>query len=116
MNGTQVPTDAGFRINAAFDPTKIAGNAGCNTYNGTYVLTGTNGFAIKGELVLTSKICTGPADVAEAEYLTSLVQVTKWNFDDPAAPTRLALQNDDGTVKLAFTCPKDRCPLVPTAR
>ncbi len=111
MNGVTVPPDGGFQITANFTAKQISGNAGCNDYSGNYVLTGAKGFAIKGEMTVSSKICIGGADVAEVEYLTSLIEVTRWTFDDPAAPSRLTLANDDGSIKLVFNCPPFSCPV-----
>ena len=110
MNDVPVPADAGYTITANFAPKKISGNSACNDYNGTYALTGQRGFEILGELVTTSKFCDDNANAAEAKYLGSLVQVTRWTFNSETPPTRLTLRNDDGSISLVYSCQPPGCP------
>ena len=106
-----MPPNAGFQITGAFATKQLTGNAGCNDYNAKYNLFGANGFAIKGEITATSKICGGAADANEAEYLASLVQVSTWKFDDPKKPSKLILASTDQSVKLVYNCNPFECPV-----
>jgi heat shock protein HslJ len=112
LNGTPVPADPDpVQITADFTATKISGNAGCNDYDATYALSGNEGFALKGEITSTSKVCSDAADAAERAYFKALKKVTIWRFDDANPPSRLTLRNKDGNVKLVFNCDPFECPL-----
>jgi heat shock protein HslJ len=113
LNGTPAPTPPAdpITITADFTAKEISGNAGCNDYTAKYTLSGKEGFAIKGQISATSKICGDAVDAAEAAYLSSLQDVTIWRFDDANPPSRLTLRNKDGSIKLVFNCDPFECPL-----
>jgi heat shock protein HslJ len=71
-----------------------SGNAGCNTYNGTFAIDGaTISF---GPLISTKMACEGAANTTEQAYLGALQGASSWTID---ADGRLIL---DGADPLTF--------------
>ena len=101
-NGSQTITDVlpGTTISADFgEDGTMAGNSGCNDYNGPYKITG-NQIGI-GPLSSTRKACSDPAGVMEqeAEYLAALDNAEVFVVDG----NTLELREVDGTVMAKFS-------------
>ncbi|HYH93511.1 MAG TPA: META domain-containing protein [Candidatus Saccharimonadales bacterium] len=71
-----------------------SGNAGCNTYNGTYTIDGAT--IAFGPLISTKMACGGEQDATESAFLGALQAATGWSVD---AEGRLVLE---GTQPLTF--------------
>ena len=59
---------------------KVSGNAGCNTYNGTYTVTGDN---ITVSPLISTRIACASADITtqEGAFLEALSRATHWSID-----------------------------------
>ena len=70
VSGTATPVPAGVAADARFAADKVAGSGGCNTFNGSAVVTGAT---IKiGPLSSTQMACQAPANDVETAYLANL--------------------------------------------
>jgi heat shock protein HslJ len=102
-NGINTGTDAvsglvaGSTVTAVFgDDGTISGNAGCNTYNGTYEVTGTT---MKiGPLATTMMACEPDVSAQEANYLAALARVTKYTIRGD----QLELRDDGGALQAGY--------------
>jgi heat shock protein HslJ len=100
-NGKQavVSVMAGTSLTAEFgaDGT-VSGNSGCNTYNGTYTVTGRQ--ITIGPLVTTRMACADPAGVMEQEsqYLAALQTAATYKIEG----TGLELRTKDGALAADF--------------
>ncbi len=97
------PDGAVFTVPAAVTPTltfeggNISGNAGCNTFNETYTVTGD---AIEiGPVMSTKMACEEPMSTVEGAYLAALDAVNKVAILDDG---KLQLWDDGGKTTLAF--------------
>lgn len=70
---------------------RVVGNASCNRFVGSYVLSGSN--LSFGQLATTKKMCTGPLMEQENRFLDALSQVTGLRFEQG----RLFLLDGNGT-------------------
>jgi heat shock protein HslJ len=101
-NGKQAVTSvlAGSTITAQFgEDGTLSGNSGCNTYNGSYTVTG-NRIKI-GPLASTRMACGEPAGVMEqeAQYLAALETTATYQIEG----TTLELRTTDGALAADFT-------------
>ncbi|MCI0395680.1 MAG: META domain-containing protein [Chloroflexi bacterium] len=95
--GAAEPPLAGTEITAVFDGTQISGSAGCNTYSGSYTLSGAT--MTVGELATTRMACEQAIMDQENAFLAALSQssflAVAVNGD------QLILVHDDGTLVFA---------------
>jgi heat shock protein HslJ len=70
----------------------ISGNSGCNTYNGTYTTSGTDGIAVTG-VATTRKACEESLMTLETQYLAALEAATNYEISG----NTLTLRNSSGT-------------------
>jgi heat shock protein HslJ len=101
-DGSQTITNVlvGTTLTAIFgEDGNLAGNSGCNEYNGPYKITG-NQIGI-GPLSSTRKACSDPAGVMEqeAQYQAALENAQVFVVDG----NTLELRQVDGTVTAKFT-------------
>jgi putative lipoprotein len=94
INGTAV--DASVEATMAFDTEKVSGKGGCNTYSGSYALTGSQ-IEFSG-LGWTKMACQDPAMSTEFSFLSALESGGTVVTIDGA----LELNSVDGTI-LRFT-------------
>ena len=81
----------------AFQDGQLTGNAGCNTFNASYTVTGD---AIEiGPVMSTKMACEEPMASVEAAYLAALEAVNKVAMLDDG---KLQLWDDGGKTTLAF--------------
>ena len=81
----------------AFDAGNLTGNAGCNTFNATYTVTGD---VIEiGPIMSTKMACEEPMASVEGAYLAALESVDKVAILDDG---KLQLWDDGGKTTLAF--------------
>jgi heat shock protein HslJ len=101
-NGKQAVTSvlAGSNITAEFgsDGT-LSGNSGCNTYSGTYTVTGKK--ITISPLASTRMACSNPAGVMEQEtqFLTALQTAATYNIENAT----LELRTKDGALAVQAT-------------
>jgi heat shock protein HslJ len=66
------------RVTMTFRGTRVSGQASCNTYMGTYTVSGTT---LKTESILTTmKACDGPRMSQERDFLTVLRNVVRYEL------------------------------------
>jgi heat shock protein HslJ len=75
----------------------LSGNAGCNTYNGTYEVSGTS--MTIGPLATTKKACVPDVNEQEANYLAALSRVTTYTIRGD----QLELRDDGGALQAGYT-------------
>jgi heat shock protein HslJ len=115
-NGKQAVTSvlAGSNVTAEFgtDGT-LSGNSGCNTYNGTYTVTG-NKITIS-PLASTRMACSDPAGVMEQEtqFLAALQTAATYNIENAT----LELRTKDGALAIQAlgTVPVASTHIAPTS-
>src|SRR5690242_16059857 len=97
------PDGQSYTVPAAVTPQlsfaggQLTGNAGCNTFNATYTVTGD---AIEiGPIASTKMACAEPMATVEAAYLAALDSVNKVAILDDG---KLQLWDDGGKTTLAF--------------
>jgi heat shock protein HslJ len=89
---------AGTTVTAVFgDDGTISGNAGCNTYNGTYEVSGTD--MTIGPLATTKMACEPDVSTQEANYLAALGQVSTFKIRGD----QLELRDADGALQAGYT-------------
>jgi heat shock protein HslJ len=101
-NGRQAVTSvlAGSTITAEFGKDgNLSGNSGCNSYNGTYKVTGSQ--IEIGPLASTRMACGDPVGVMEqeAQYLAALESAATYQIEG----TRLELRTEDGALAVDYT-------------
>jgi heat shock protein HslJ len=74
----------------------LSGNAGCNTYNGTYEVSGTS--LTIGPLATTKKACKPDVNEQEANYLAALSRVTTYTIRGD----QLELRDDGGALQAGY--------------
>lgn len=67
------------RLAISFDDGKVSGDAGCNTFHGTY--TSRDGGIEIGPLATTRRACEEPLMTQEREFLAALASTVKWSID-----------------------------------
>jgi heat shock protein HslJ len=86
----------------AFDAGTASGNAGCNTFTGSYTVDGPS--LTFGPLASTKKACVPEVGAVETAYLAALQAVTAWAV--PAdAPMGTQLTLTGGGAKLVYAAP-----------
>jgi heat shock protein HslJ len=88
---------ADTELTATFENGAVSGSSGCNTYNGTYTLTGTT-LAI-GPLASTQKACDQPIMDQETAFLTALQGATGVRTDG----ANVTLTSADGSNAVTLT-------------
>jgi heat shock protein HslJ len=89
---------AGTTVTAVFgDDGTISGNAGCNTYNGTYAVSGKT--MTIGPLATTRMACEPDVSKQEANYLEALGRVTTYTIRGD----QLELRDADGALQAGYT-------------
>jgi heat shock protein HslJ len=96
LNGEAVL--AGTSITAQFSESEIAGSSGCNSYSGSYTVTGST-IRIEG-VATTAMACIDPEGVMDQEalYVDTLLSVNNFELD----AGQLTLRAEDGR-RLVFT-------------
>ena len=77
---------------------EVVGNAGCNSYFGSYELDG-DSLTFPNPFGSTLKFCEDPLMAVEAAYLPLLQETATWAIDEAGA---LSLADADGTVQLVY--------------
>lgn len=102
-NGINTGTDAvsglvaDTEVTAVFgDDGTISGNAGCNTYNGTYEVSEES--MTIGPLATTKKACEPDVSAQEANYLAALGRVTTYMIRGD----QLELRDDEGALQAGY--------------
>ena len=99
-NGKEAVTSlvAGTMVTAQFsEDGTLSGNAGCNTYNGTYEVSGDS--LTIGPLATTKKACEPDVNEQEANYLEALGRVTTYTIRGD----QLELRDDGGALQAGYT-------------
>lgn len=99
----------GSRITAEFEPGKLSGTAGCNSYGGDYAVSG-SGITI-GEMAQTAMGCEQPLMDQEARYTAALLTAKSYRIDGDT----LAIAFDGGTLRFTKQQPVAERPLEGTA-
>ncbi len=92
-----VNTWVDVNINIQFNDGQVSGNAGCNSYGGSYQIDGTN--LTLSELVSTMMACEEEIGQREAEFLAALATVSQFRTE----MTQLILSDTTGQDVLFFT-------------
>jgi heat shock protein HslJ len=77
---------------------EVVGNAGCNSYFGSYELDGEM-LTFPAPFGVTQMFCEGPEMDVESAYLSLLETTATWSIDDEGA---LSLADADGAVQLIY--------------
>ena len=77
---------------------EVVGNAGCNSYFGSYELDG-EALTFPNPFGVTQKFCEGPQMEVEDAYLPLLQEIATWSIDEEGA---LSLADADGAVQLVY--------------
>ncbi|MCK4247328.1 MAG: META domain-containing protein [Methanomicrobia archaeon] len=95
--GGMVNVLSGTETTAQFQGGNVGGSAGCNTYSGSYTLSG-NAITI-GTLTVTLMFCTKPGIMdQETAYLSALGSATTYKIKG----STLEMSNADGKLILVF--------------
>jgi len=99
--GSELPVIEGTDVTALFNPiATINGTAGCNSYNGAYITSGSNGITI-GPLATTLMYCGEPGVMdQETAYLTLLRTVSSYEVTGEGI---LNLRDANGTAILVYS-------------
>jgi heat shock protein HslJ len=99
--GSELPVIEGTEVTALFNPiATINGTAGCNSYNGGYITSGSNGITI-GPLATTLMYCGEPGVMdQETAYLTLLRTVSSYEVTGEGI---LNLRDANGTAILVYS-------------
>jgi heat shock protein HslJ len=95
MGGEDVPD--GVTVTLLLDGGQASGNAGCNTYNGTYEI-GPETLTFADRFAVTAMLCQGPAQDTEDAYLPMLQATAGWSVEDGV----LTLSDADGNATLVY--------------
>ncbi|MEN6320618.1 MAG: META domain-containing protein [Syntrophaceae bacterium] len=100
-SGSEIPVIQDTEVTALFGPIgTINGTAGCNSYNGAYATSGTNGISI-GPLATTLMYCGEPGVMdQETAYLTLLRTVASYEVTGDGV---LNLKDMNGTAVLVYS-------------
>jgi putative lipoprotein len=66
-------------LEITFQDGTFSGNAGCNTFHGTY--TSGDGTVRIGPLATTRRACSEPLMTQESEFLAALASAVTWSID-----------------------------------
>ncbi len=100
-SGSDVPVIQNTEVTALFGPIgNLSGSAGCNSYNGIYTTSGSNGISI-GPLATTLMYCGEPGVMdQETAYLTLLQTVGSYEVTSDG---KMNLKNAAGTPVLMYS-------------
>ena len=84
-------------INILFNDGQVSGNAGCNSYGGSYQIEGTN--LTLSELISTMMACEEEVNQREAEFLAALATISQFRTE----MNQLILSDSTGQDILFFT-------------
>lgn len=93
--------DSSTRPSIRFEGGRISGNAGCNSFSGSYKLEGKS-FRIEPNLAVTMKMCSPDVSKSETEFLTML-STARFMTEDADA---VYLWDKDGVGLLKLVAPK----------
>lgn len=96
LAGEAVPTDAGITL--FLSGGEVVGNAGCNSYFGSYELAG-DALTFPNAFGMTLKLCDDAIMAIESTYLPLLQDTATFAFTDEGA---LELADASGTVQLVY--------------
>jgi heat shock protein HslJ len=96
-DGQSYTVPAAVTPQLAFADGQVSGNAGCNTFSGSYTVTG-DGIEL-GPLMSTKMACEEPMATVEGAFLAALDSVDKVAILDDG---KLQLWDDGGKTTLAF--------------
>jgi heat shock protein HslJ len=97
MAGSAVPADV--EVTLRLSGGEVVGNAGCNSYFGSYELDG-DALTFSSPLGVTRKLCEGTAQEVEDSYLPLLEANAGWSIDEANV---LSLIDGDGAVQLVYS-------------
>ena len=92
------PVPEGVEITLFLSVGEVVGNAGCNSYFGSYELT-EDSLTFPNPFGVTLKLCEDEVMATEGTYLPLLQATIDWNIDDEGA---LGLSDEDGVVQLVY--------------
>ena len=92
------PVPEGVETTLFLSGGEVVGNAGCNSYFGSYELSDES-LTFPNPFGVTQKFCEGPEQVVEDVYLPLLQQTATWSIDEEGA---LSLADADGGVQLVY--------------
>lgn len=93
--------DSSARPSIRFEGGRISGNAGCNSFSGSYKLEGKS-FRIEPNLAVTMKMCSPDVSKSETEFLTMLSTARFMTEDGDA----VYLWDKDGIGLLKLVAPE----------
>ena len=96
-DSTSFPVPTGITITAVFSGTDISGSAGCNTYSGSYTVSGSS--ITFGTMAVTGRLCADDVNAAEAAYLDALTHMGTFT----ATTAKLKLGSSDSSVRLVYS-------------
>ena len=99
VGGAVASPIVGTTLTSRFDASQISGNAGCNTYNGSYSVSGTS-ISI-GQLATGMMACSDVPGQMEQEqaFLAALQSSSTFQFNGSS----LELRRWDGTITVMYT-------------
>ena len=99
ISGETVPD--GVEVTLFLNDGEVAGNAGCNSYLGSYEIDAES-LTFPSPFVVTRMACEGPAMDVEDAYLPLLQASAGWSVDDGGM---LSLTDAEGAVALVYSEP-----------
>lgn len=99
--GVVVDVPAEVTVTLYLSDGDVVGNAGCNSYFGSYIIDATS-LSFPTPLASTLMLCEGPAQDIETTYLATLATVAGWTIDELGA---LRLSDPEGTEILVYSEP-----------
>jgi heat shock protein HslJ len=101
-SGADVPVTAvTTAATLGFAAPNIGGSTSCNTYNGTYALSGSTGIAITVGAV-SQKSCPDPETTLESAYLKALPNINTWKINPDNGNLVLTNSSADSQLKLVY--------------
>jgi len=98
VGGTAVP--AGVDATLYIEEGDANGNAGCNSYSGSYSLDGSS-LSFDANMAVTQAFCEGPAQDVEDAFLPALSTVSSWSIEG----IEMTLADESGATVLTFEEP-----------
>ncbi|MEX1296831.1 MAG: META domain-containing protein [Candidatus Limnocylindrales bacterium] len=92
------PVPEGVEVTLFLSGGEVVGNAGCNSYFGSYELS-EDSLTFPNPFGVTLKLCEDELMAVEGTYLPLLQATIDWNIDDEGA---LSLSDEDGVVQLIY--------------
>jgi heat shock protein HslJ len=100
-DGVAVDVPAEVTVTLYLSDGDVVGNAGCNSYFGSYIIDATS-LSFPTPLASTLMLCEGPGQDIETTYLATLSTVAGWTIDEVGA---LRLSDAEGTEILVYSEP-----------